>query len=495
MDGLTAAAGAAAGTGHDLHEVILHLAGAQGLDELAGVLQAAGHGHPDGGALNVEGGFLPAVQTPDVPEGVRRRIDPGDQVVSRAQSRFHHAAGGAEDHAGAGTHAQGRVKLLFRQGVDVDVLRADHPVDFPGGQHQIHVRIAAGVLHHRQIRLLLLGKAGHHGDAANPMGVHADEFGEVALGHRAEHLLGALGGGQILYHIRVLALQEPDPARAAGGEHGPGVLVRLCQMLQEFAALFHNGQVGGEVGVKHIPEAHPPQGSHQPLDGGLLPGQTQALAPGGPDGGGNLHHRHQVLVAEHVEGPLGVIPLPQGPHRTVGDALAAQGAVRFPDGPAAGDVHGGPGTGVGQIPDVQALDLVAHLDTAHTLDALAGVPDQGEGVVPPGGGNLFMIVQVGQTQVVCQLLQLTVAAADAVGAVAVMLAQNQLHIHPPGLPDPGGVGIDLHAFPDVVVAGGHQLLDAGDLHHAHPAGGDFVQILQVAQAGHVDAHAPGGFQN
>ena len=45
VDGLTAAAGAAAGTGHDLHEVIAHLAPLQGGHELAGVQQAAGHCH------------------------------------------------------------------------------------------------------------------------------------------------------------------------------------------------------------------------------------------------------------------------------------------------------------------------------------------------------------------------------------------------------------------------------------------------------------------
>lgn len=79
---------------------------------------------------------------------------------------------------------------------------------------------------------------------------------------------------------------------------------------------------------------------------------------------------------------LRVIPLVQRAHRAVGDALAAQRAVRFADGAVAGNVDGGTGAGALQIPDVQALDLITDLHAAHALDALGRIPDQGEILIP-----------------------------------------------------------------------------------------------------------------
>ena len=97
VDGLSAAAGAAAGTGHHFHKVILHFAPAQSLDQPPGVAQAADYGHPNGGVGNVEGGLLPAVHTPHILEGIGGRVLAGDQVIGRTEGRFHDAAGGAEN--------------------------------------------------------------------------------------------------------------------------------------------------------------------------------------------------------------------------------------------------------------------------------------------------------------------------------------------------------------------------------------------------------------
>ena len=45
-------------------------------------------------------------------------------------------------------------------------------------------------------------------------------------------------------------------------------------------------------------------------------------------------------------------------------------------------IHGRSGTGSLHIPDSQSLDLVADLHAAHTLDALRGIADQREVLVP-----------------------------------------------------------------------------------------------------------------
>ena len=53
---------------------------------------------------------------------------------------------------------------------------------------------------------------------------------------------------------------------------GQLVLARVGEALNELAALLHDGQVGGEVGVKDIVEANLPQGGDHPLDRGKLGG-------------------------------------------------------------------------------------------------------------------------------------------------------------------------------------------------------------------------------
>ncbi len=57
------------------------------------------------------------------------------------------------------------------------------------------------------------------GDAEDVLRL-AQFFGIVALGHGPEHLLGALGGGEVGCHLRVLSADKPHPAGAAGGKLG-----------------------------------------------------------------------------------------------------------------------------------------------------------------------------------------------------------------------------------------------------------------------------------
>ena len=47
VDGLTAAAGTSAGTGHDLYKIVGDLSALQGLHQLPGIPQPGDHRHPD----------------------------------------------------------------------------------------------------------------------------------------------------------------------------------------------------------------------------------------------------------------------------------------------------------------------------------------------------------------------------------------------------------------------------------------------------------------
>ena len=98
-------------------------------------------------------------------------------------------------------------------------------------------------------------------------------------------------------------------------------------------------------------------------------------------------------------------------------------------------------------------------------------------------------------QVVGQLLQLAVAAADTDSAVGVVLAEDQTQIGLTGLADTRGVGADDHAVLDLGVAGGSQALHSLHFHHAHTAGGNLIDLFQIAQVRNGDAGLFGGFQN
>ena len=68
--GLTAAAGATARAGHDLHEIVVYFAGCQGFQQAVGVAQAVDHGGAyHGTAAQVEFRFGPALDIRRAPHG------------------------------------------------------------------------------------------------------------------------------------------------------------------------------------------------------------------------------------------------------------------------------------------------------------------------------------------------------------------------------------------------------------------------------------------
>ena len=164
----------------------------------------------------------------------------------------------------------------------------------------------------------------------------------------------------------------------------------------------------------------------------------------------------------------------------MGDALAAQGAVGILDDPVAGHVDGGAAAGAGQLPDPEGLDLVTHLNAAHTLDTLVIVMEQGEGGgpgLPQSLGQLGLIGDRQDSQVIGDSLKMAVSAAHAGGAFTVMLREDQFHIGAAGRPGPWRVGMYHHPLPNRGVAGGDHGLLSLHLHTAHAAGGDLIDVL------------------
>ena len=269
----------------------------------------------------------------------------------------------------------------------------------------------------------------------------------------------------------------------------------MGEALQKLAALLHDGQVGGKVGVKHVVEADLLQRRHHPLGGGELGVKVIVLRPRGADGRGHLHHGDLVGVGQRIPDLAGVVMLLQSAHGTVGDALAAEGAVRLAQRAEPAHAHGGADTGAHHVPNVHALDLLAHLNATHAADA--AVLDAHHGVGEVGGDVLQIldIVVAQQVIVVAQGLQLAVAAAGTLGAVVLVLAEDQPQVYAPGLADTGRIGMYHHALHHRVVAGGDEPGVTLHLYHADAAGGDLVDALQIAQGGNADVGASGGLQN
>jgi len=119
----------------------------------------------------------------------------GDQKIRAADGRLHHAAGGAENLASGGAHAEGRVGVI---GFDVHHVDAEHANELgrlARGQHVVHIRHVVAT--HFLARALELLRRARHDRHADDLGrVEALALGEERLDHSAHHLLRALAGGQ-----------------------------------------------------------------------------------------------------------------------------------------------------------------------------------------------------------------------------------------------------------------------------------------------------------
>ena len=149
---LAAAACAATGAGHDLNEVILHVAGGNRLHELPGVAESTDHRRADRACTgNVETRFLPALHAAHSSKGIGVRIFTGHKIVRAAKRCVHDAAGHAEDHRRARTGAERRIEAALLQGRWVDHRAAEHPHELARGDDHVDIGVARAVVASRWV--------------------------------------------------------------------------------------------------------------------------------------------------------------------------------------------------------------------------------------------------------------------------------------------------------------------------------------------------------
>ena len=66
-----------------------------------------------------------------------------------------------------------------------------------------------------------------------------------------------------------------------------------------------------------------------------------------------------------------------------------------------------------------------------------------------------------------------------------MLGKKQFHVNLAGFADPRGVCENLHAFLNLVVAGGNEMVNSLHFYNADTAGTDLVDIFQIAKIRNV----------
>ena len=223
----------------------------------------------------------------------------------------------------------------------------------------------------RHIALVFLGHTGHDGHDEQAASHLVGLSRQRVLHHRAHHLMRRLGAGKLGRKLRVVLLHEAHPAGAATREHRAGRIG--AEEFHELAALFHNGEVGGEIGVEDLIEAHGVQSRGQASRRRLLARKPQALAPGRAHGRRHLHHGFHRRIQNGLHDKAHVVAGRQRPGRAMGDTLAAQGAAGLGDGQvvAHDDLRGRADPRV--VPYRAVLHLLANGHAAHALDALAAI--------------------------------------------------------------------------------------------------------------------------
>ena len=284
-----------------------------------------------------------------------------------------------------------------------------------------------------------------------------------------------------------------DPSGRAGGEHGQGAAI--LDAVNQLGGLFHDGQVSSEVGIEDLVEAQALQGLSHLAGHAGADGHAEFLAQGHTDSGSGLHDHDLLRIVDGGPNLGGVVLLGQRAHGAGIDALAAVNAVGGVNGLAESGSNLGLEATLDSADRADLLHLTAGSQAAAAQDALVGIADDGgrevvQRVLDVRAGEVVLV----HAQLLGELLQLTVLAADAGEALTLVVGQDQLQHGLAGRADSGGVGLDHHALADGHHAGSGQGAGA-HVHHTHTAGADLVDVLEVAQGGNMDVGLAGSFQD
>ena len=318
---LSAAADAAAGTGHHFDEMqIGSLAAFDPFQQFFGVTESVDDRDADIHAVDVQMGFLDPVETANGFHGEIRKFLAGQQEIRGSNRRFHDAAACAENLARRRPNAERRIRLFRGEILQVHPEHPEHLSQFPRGENGVDVMVPV-TAHFTAARLEFFRRAWHHGNAEHFFRVEFFPFGVKRLDDGAKHLLRTFTGRKIGNEFRVKRFNELDPAGRTACKHRENAAV--FDPVDEFGSFFHNRQVRAETGVKDLVESESSHGRVHDADHIGSDGHVELVA----DGNGN---RRSVLnddvhfgVFQGLHDTGDVRFADQRPGRASGDALAA----------------------------------------------------------------------------------------------------------------------------------------------------------------------------
>ena len=176
------------------------------------------------------------------------------------------------------------------------------------------------------------------------------------------------------------------------------------------------------------------------------------------------------------------------------DALTAESTICLGELAVETHTHSSARSTALDVPDSKGLDLVADLNAAHALDALALLADEVAVAGPLVLPDVLFIRFIYDVEFGSHILQMAVAGTYTSGTFPVMLRKDELHVGLAGCPDSLGIRVDDHAFCDFFGAGRDETLKVLHLYHTDAAGRDLVDVLQVAESRDLDSYGCCGFQ-
>ena len=306
--------------------------------------------------------------------------------------------------------------------------------------------------------------------------------------------MGRLAGAQVRNEFRIVGFAELDPAGAAGGDHRQHAAV--LQASQQLGAFLHDGQVSAPVNVEHLGEAEPAQGGSQLAGNGCSDRHAEFFAQGGAHGGSGLYDRDVIRVRQQIPDFLGAVLFVQGAGRAGGNALSAVDAGHVIQALSPGALDLGLESAVHRADNSDCLGIDTGGHTAAAQDALVVVADDGRAQIV----DLILVhlalegVCILHAQVDTHLLQLALLVAGTGEALLVVVAQQQFQVDLAGIAELGSVGLDVHAVGNGQHTGRAEGTGTG-VDHAHAAGADLVDVLEIAQCGDLDPCLLRGFEN
>ncbi len=202
-------------------------------------------------ALEGDGEFLEAFKSTGLLEVPGVGLLLHHSLVGEAQSRFHDAAGHAEDGRAAGGLAHEIVPAAVGKAVEVDASLADHVGQLARVQGGVDVAHVAPAEFGAKA-LVLFRHAGHDGDGVDLFGIVAALLGAVVLCDAAVHADGGLACGEVGEQVGIEGFGILLPAGTAGGELGQIPVGK--QAFDEFGRLLPDRDVGRKFRVPAVGE-------------------------------------------------------------------------------------------------------------------------------------------------------------------------------------------------------------------------------------------------